>query len=630
MRGRFWGLATALAALVSVFAPLPVGAQSAAILGIAKAASVAPERDGSFLITYDLRVVNLGSAEIRDVAVEDDLAAALPGTSFEVVSVTSATATVRPDYDGRRVTALLQGVDRLAAGESLGMALVVRVTPAAARATYSNTAVARGTSPDGLPVVDRSHEGTEPDPDWDGDPTNNDVPTSVEVVVESRIGVAKEVTSLSETAAGQYAISFSIIVENIGQVALSAVNVQDNLRLAFPSPAKVRVIDVHGVNLAVDPNFDGVTALRLLAGTDALAPGERGAVTLTLEVTRNDGEAWFENQVLVVATAPDGTTVMDFSNEGEDVDPDGDGDPTNNNRATDVFLATTSLSGFAETTVRLAALPLDVDVTSMLFNATVRVDEFSGRVVAKLTNTLFDLLTFAVTGPFGDVSVSSTLALNPSTLSFVSWQTTLSLDILGAALTDTVYLTAPSALSYNLVRVSGSANALDLEATVRLGICPQAFWDATVCADWDWGLCETPLSACVSFSASSGFESFQLTAGGIPLFESVLGVGATLDVRIQYTSDEKTVTPTLRFDPDWIICPEIVFLGEAVLTAPDPGISAIRVYGATVEVPIGDAVFRVADSFSDDKNASVVGKAAFFESFSLEVARLVLRLAGPP
>ena len=75
MRGRFWGLATALAALVSVFAPSPVGAQSTAILGIAKAASVAPERNGSFLITYDLRVANLGSAEIRDVAVEDDLAA---------------------------------------------------------------------------------------------------------------------------------------------------------------------------------------------------------------------------------------------------------------------------------------------------------------------------------------------------------------------------------------------------------------------------------------------------------------------------------------------------------------------------------------------------------------------------
>jgi hypothetical protein len=155
---------------------------------------------------------------------------------------------------------------------------------------------------------------------------------------------------------------------------------------------------------------------------------------------------------------------------------------------------------------------------------------------------------------------------------------------------------------------------------VRLSVCPPAFSQATVCADWNWGLCDTPFSACISFNASSGFEAFQLTASEIALFENILGVGATLDIQIVYALDDKTVTPTLRFDPHWIICPEIVFLGEAVLTAPDPGISAIRIYGATVEVPIGDAVFRVADSFSDDKNASVVGKAAFFESFSLETS----------
>jgi len=35
---------------------------------------------------------------------------------------------------------------------------------------------------------------------------------------------------------------------------------------------------------------------------------------------------------------------------------------------------------------------------------------------------------------------------------------------------------------------------------------------------------------------------------------------------------------------------------------------------------VGDVVFRVADSFSDDKNVSITGKAAFFELFSLETA----------
>lgn len=422
------------------------------------------------------------------------------------------------------------------------------------------------------------------------------------------------------TAPGEYLATQSIVVENFGQTTLASVNVQQSLAVAFPPPAEVAVVEVHSPDFSVDPDFDGTTQLRLLSGSDSLAPGERGVVTLRLRIVPDGGGAWFETRVLALAATPDGSTVSDFSTAGANPDANGNGDPSDDHRATEVLLASTNLSGFAEGTVRLSALPIDLDITSLLFNTSIRIDSFSARLDAKLTNTVFDLLTFAASSPFGEAAAQTTLVLNPSTVQFVSRQTTLTVDALGVGISDTLYLAALPTSSYNLIRLSGAVEAFDLEAVVRVGVCPVEFWDTTVCVDWRWDLCDVPLGACVSFTGSAGFTSFELTARDIPLLVNVLGPGATLDVRIEYTTDEKALTPTLRYAPQWTICPEIVLLGEIALAAPSPGVSAIRIYGAKVEVPVGDVVFRVADSFGDNKNAAVTGKAAYFESFGLETA----------
>lgn len=440
------------------------------------------------------------------------------------------------------------------------------------------------------------------------------------VATPSCVGAALRVASLAEAAPREYAVTLSFIVANCGQTVLEAVNVQHNLVPAFPPPVQVSVVEVYSADLAVNPDYDGAAQLHLLTGTDSLAPGETGTITLKLRLARNGGGAWFETRALALAIAPDGTAVTDFSTAGVDPDANGNGDPTDDSGATEIHLASTSTTGFAEMTIHVGALPLDVDVTSLLFNTSVRIDSFSVRLDAKLTNTIFDLLTFAASGPIGGLSTQSTLVMNPSTLSFVSWQTTLTLDAFGVGISDTLYLAALPASSYNLVRVSGAVETFDLEAVVRLGVCPPEFWDTTVCVDWQWDVCQTPLSACITFYGIDGFSSFELAARDIPLLEKVLGPGATLDVRLAFTLEEKALAPTLRYAPDWLICPEIVLLGEILLAVPDPGMSAIRIYGAKVEVPVGGVVFRVADSFSDDKNASITGKAAFFESFSIETS----------
>ncbi len=450
--------------------------------------------------------------------------------------------------------------------------------------------------------------------------TAQDVPAPIAAATTSCIGAALRVTSLAEAAPREYDVALSLIVANCGETVLEAVNVRHHLVPAFPPPVQVSVVEVYSADLAVNPDYDGAAQPHLLAGTDTLAPGERGTITLKLRLALNGGGAWFETRALAFATDPDGAVVTDFSTVGVEPDADGNGDPTDDSRATEILLASTSLTGFAETTIHVGALPLDIDVTSLLFNTSVRIDSFSARLDAKLTNTIFDLLTFAASGPIGGLWTQSTLAFNPSTLSFTSWQTSIALDAFEVGLSDTLYIAAVPSSSYNLVRVSGALEAFNLEAVVRVGVCPPEFWDTTVCVDWQWDVCQTPLSACITFSGTNGFTSLELVARDIPLLEKVLGPGATLDVTLVFTLEEKALTPTLRYAPDWIICPEIVFLGEILLTAPGPGMSGIRIYGAKVEVPVGDVIFRVADSFGDDKNAAITGKAAFFESFSIETA----------
>jgi len=379
---------------------------------------------------------------------------------------------------------------------------------------------------------------------------------------------------VSETAIDKYAVSFRVTVENVGQVTLSAVNLQENLALAFPAPVKVNVSNLHGDNLAVNRDFDGVTVLRLLEGSDALAPGEQGTVSFTLDVSQNGGGAWFESQVLAFATAPDGTTVMDFSQAGEDVDPDGDGDPTNNNHTTNVLLAATTLSGFAETTVRVAGPPLDVDVTSMLFNTTVRIDDFSGRAGCEA-----DEHAIRPPDPRRHRTVRRCLR---------------KLDAGAQSIHDLLHLVAdivvarrprrrrhghhlPHDARCGVVR-RGASLRVDGRLRPR-GDGASRYLSARLLRNRHLRGLElgTMRDATLRLRLVQRIRRLRVVPAhghGGPCLGEGSRSRRNLDIRIAYTEEEKSLTPSLRFEPDWIICPEIVFYGEAVLAAPGTGISA--------------------------------------------------------
>lgn len=150
------------------------------LIGIAKdAVSISKVSTGTYDITFDVLVRNYGNVSLHNVQVTDNLSAAFPlPTTFTVSSISSPTLNVNPLYDGNSNTNMLIGSDALAVGAEGRITVVVRVIPANA-GPFENTAIASGLSPSDTPVADESQDGTNPDPDQDGDPTNDDRPTFV-------------------------------------------------------------------------------------------------------------------------------------------------------------------------------------------------------------------------------------------------------------------------------------------------------------------------------------------------------------------------------------------------------------------------------------------------------------------
>lgn len=154
-------------------------------LGLAKALALV-ERNSPFnyRVSYDLRLANTGNVPLSDVRVSDHLAAVfMQARSVAVVALSSADFAVNPAYNGSTDTQLLAPGNSLAVGASGTLRLVVVVELRSYFGPFNNTATATGSAPGGSTVSDISQNGIDPDPDDNGNPGDNSVPTPVSFAV---------------------------------------------------------------------------------------------------------------------------------------------------------------------------------------------------------------------------------------------------------------------------------------------------------------------------------------------------------------------------------------------------------------------------------------------------------------
>ena len=317
-----------------------------AIIGLAKAvSSVTNNGDGTYSVSYLLTAENLGLVTISNLEIHDDIV-----TQFAAVSPTGFTAidgslTANGSWDGTAGANVVASGQSIDPGQSKTVQIAFTVTPGTDAGPHDNTATVNGTPPTGS-ITDDSTDGVDPDPDGSGIPSEDD-PTPVSFNEAPGLGAAKEMSAApASNGDGSFNLTFTILVENTGDVDLADIQVREDLAATFSGADAWNVVSTSSSELTVSPTFDGDADTNLLDGTDSLDVGDSGSVDVVVSVTPGENLGLYWNSVSVTGDSPAGTGVGDVSQNGSDVDPDDDGDATDDNEPTPVsFPGLGSLSG---------------------------------------------------------------------------------------------------------------------------------------------------------------------------------------------------------------------------------------------------------------------------------------------
>lgn len=232
-------------------------------IGVAKAASrpvtgVAGQT-GVAESTFSIRVRNYGVGSLYHVQVPDVLegqgasqfgaytASPVPAAGqYTIVpgtlSVTQPNGrmggtivSVNPSFKGTSGASDLLAPDAvLTAGAEFVVSFTARWNTAGRGGTLSNSVTARASTPQDATqvIVDDSVDGTDPDPDHDGNPNNNAAPTLIDPK-QAVMSLSKSASAPRRIGAGVYDVDFLVSVRNDGDVPATFVRVMDNLDCAF-------------------------------------------------------------------------------------------------------------------------------------------------------------------------------------------------------------------------------------------------------------------------------------------------------------------------------------------------------------------------------------------------------------
>jgi len=402
--------------------PTPVTITENPVLGVAKAVFGTPTNngDGTYTLTYDINLENLGNVILSSLQVSENLNttfAAADSYTVDSLTVTSGGLTRNEsgagdlEFNGSTDTNLLDeanAANSLVVGATATLRLVVTVTPGAMTAsseTYNNSVTAYGFSPsdetDGsvdksdpaseASTTDISDSGTNPDPNNNNvanEAGENDV-TPVTLTEAPSIGVAKSASITDYNAdsdnatEGPFEVTFDFFLENFGDVNLSGVTLTDTLSFGtYQSGTNIANLDAgeymvmsvteiadSGSTVTVNTGFTGTGANTNILGTSSLARGATAQVQVVI-VVANAGS--YTNTATAEGTGPGGTTTTDDSTDG--TNPDGTNGDDTPDEDTDTPVVITSSNLDVVKTQRICSNSTCLDETNPFVNTQLEVN----------------------------------------------------------------------------------------------------------------------------------------------------------------------------------------------------------------------------------------------------------------
>jgi len=197
------------------------------IFGVAKQAGTpVPNANGSFTIPYTVTVRNYAPAgasqyDLTNLQLTDNLGSAFVGATINAVTnLQSPTLTVNPGFNGVSNQNLLAAGNILAAGTTAIATFNVTVTPGTGPngfGPFQNSALGSAVSRGGVPVNDRSTNGTNPDPAGTLTPNGANVPTPVSLIPlgsgQAAFHLVKRITNVFRDGKPLETINFNVFVD---------------------------------------------------------------------------------------------------------------------------------------------------------------------------------------------------------------------------------------------------------------------------------------------------------------------------------------------------------------------------------------------------------------------------------
>jgi len=153
--------------------------------------------------------------------------------------------------------------------------------------------------------------------------STNETPSqssSATVTLTSQPGIdtTKTINNVTFDSPQEIRITYSILVENTGNMPLSNIQITDDLATAFASADSFNIVSVLPGAFTTNSSFDGdtdgganPTHINLLAGTDSLAVGANETLTLVVLVDTGGRSDTYTNTAVAQGTPPSGPDVQD-------------------------------------------------------------------------------------------------------------------------------------------------------------------------------------------------------------------------------------------------------------------------------------------------------------------------------
>ena len=265
--------------------------------------------DGTYSLTYQIQVQNIGNTSVFDLQLTDDLEAAF-GLNFSNVSISSSKFSLDGSYTGVSPNInLLNSGQSLVPGEIGRVNITLTVEPGVLDNPYTNVVNAIGEDADGVVV-----EGLDDE--------------ELNFIENPLIGVAKSLLGNPvNNGDGSFTLDLLFTVRNFGDVPLNDVQVIEDLEATFGVGTTVVVNSIlSSAGFSENTDFNGTTDTDLLDAGNSLAVNQIETIEINITVIPT-GTSPFENQVTATATSTGGEPVTDTSTDGTTPNP-ADDSPT--------------------------------------------------------------------------------------------------------------------------------------------------------------------------------------------------------------------------------------------------------------------------------------------------------------